>query len=184
MDAARSDIRDKQLALVNADNAIAELERQLADARTRRNQIDEQLGESESKLHSLEFELSAMERNKQTIELRIEQLNALSDKLKADYSTQEIVVERLTGENVRAFEKESKAVMEVREMERRLFIEEQKLVYREVEILSNLISLLSRNLPNIQEDVDSIYYSCFNTTDIDSSLQQGSIVYRVGARSL
>ena len=184
MDATRSAIRDSQLALVNADNAIAELERQLADARVRRSQIDEQLTESESKLHSLEFELSTIESSKQLTELRMNQLNERSDRLKAEYSKQEIVVERLTGENVRAFEKETKAVMEVREMERRLFIEEQKLVYREVEILSNLISLLSRNLPNIQEDVDSIYYSCFNTTEVESSLTQGTIVYRVGARSL
>ena len=43
--------------------------------------------------------------------------------------------------------------------------------------------MLKTSLPNIQEDIDKIYYSCFSVRNIESEVVQGAVIYLIGGKT-
>ena len=46
-----------------------------------------------------------------------------------------------------------------------------------------MVRNLRRSLPNIQEDIDRIYYACFDTLDVETKLSKGVVIYQMNGES-
>lgn len=58
----------------------------------------------------------------------------------------------------RKSEKETFYIEKIEKINHRIRNERNKLAFREVEILEDFVKVLTESLPNIQEEVDKIYY--------------------------
>ena len=51
------------------------------------------------------------------------------------------------------------------------------MVEDEIKLLAKMIEAVRRNLPNIEEKMDKLYYQCYGTEEVESELDHGIIVY-------
>lgn len=52
------------------------------------------------------------------------------------------------------------------ETQDKLEVEEEKISDREIKSIKQILTKLERNLPKIQEEVDKLYYSCYEASQI------------------
>ena len=80
-------------------------------------------------------------------------------------------------------EKEKSHLDRIKELEERLIIEKEKLAKKEIELLERLLESLNRNLPNIKEKINKLYYECYKTQEVEEEQADGVVVYVIGAKN-
>ena len=88
------------------------------------------------------------------------------DELKRKYLLMEVEVDRVRKDIGSNALKEERLLGTLVQAQDRLAVEEGKLREREIESTRRTLIKLERNLPKIQEEIDRLYYSCYEASQI------------------
>ena len=76
-------------------------------------------------------------------------------------------------------DREEEAFELITEYETQKAVEQSKISGRELRMLQSFISIINSTVPNIEEEVNKIYYNCFRAQDITSAIVDGTTTYQL-----
>ena len=77
-------------------------------------------------------------------------------------------MERLRSNLSKSIEKRDAYKDSIDQFNERLQKEQKKIVTEEISLLAKMIEAVRRNLPNLQEKMDKLYYECYETEEVES----------------
>ena len=77
-------------------------------------------------------------------------------------------MERLRSNLSKSIEKRDAYKDSIDQFNERLQKEQKKIVTEEISLLTKMIEAVRRNLPNLQEKMDKLYYECYETEEVES----------------